>query len=315
MCPRCGADAGEEVFCASCGLNLKQQPDLPTADAYVAAEREKKWLEQAQAEAQHRHKQQRTATEDRRRELRAQRGERLAEVRRRGGLAMRLAIPALAAILVLVAAALAAWHFTKWNAPGLGRDPFVSTAQVAASSSTVSPNQETRSTTSNTGHERSCGTTDVGGTTLEIIVLREVECGEAMSVASKWGEGGQPTTPAPWECSSGRVGDPDLLGCGAGGGPGLLRHQDAPRAFIGRLPTSGEASGETDCGVLSATGPAGGGQVQVHLTATNMDCSQARAIGLPAFGGQTPAAGWSCSGGADVFSCTQGDKSFSFGPA
>lgn len=60
VCPRCGTPAGG-VWCAGCGLNLKQQRDLPTADAYSAKVREGEWL--ARQEERHR-----KAREDVRRE-------------------------------------------------------------------------------------------------------------------------------------------------------------------------------------------------------------------------------------------------------
>jgi len=54
VCHRCGTAAAESVWCESCGLNLKQQDELPTADAYAAKKREERWLhlqtERAQGE-------------------------------------------------------------------------------------------------------------------------------------------------------------------------------------------------------------------------------------------------------------------------
>lgn len=49
MCPRCGTPASEGVWCDSCGLNLRQQTELPSANAYTARIREQRWLA-AQAE-------------------------------------------------------------------------------------------------------------------------------------------------------------------------------------------------------------------------------------------------------------------------
>jgi uncharacterized Zn finger protein (UPF0148 family) len=46
VCPRCGTPVGDGVWCDGCGLNLKQQADLPTADAYAAKVRERRWLEE-----------------------------------------------------------------------------------------------------------------------------------------------------------------------------------------------------------------------------------------------------------------------------
>lgn len=44
VCPRCGAPAGSRQFCAGCGLNLRLQGELPTAEQYEASEREKRWI-------------------------------------------------------------------------------------------------------------------------------------------------------------------------------------------------------------------------------------------------------------------------------
>lgn len=49
VCPRCGSPADEGVWCERCGLNLRQQNELPTADAFAAGVREQRWLA-AQAE-------------------------------------------------------------------------------------------------------------------------------------------------------------------------------------------------------------------------------------------------------------------------
>lgn len=55
VCPRCGTPAGEGVWCSDCGLNLKQQDELPTRKAYEAQERERRWLaEQESAEHERR---------------------------------------------------------------------------------------------------------------------------------------------------------------------------------------------------------------------------------------------------------------------
>lgn len=45
VCPRCGTAAGQSTWCSRCGLNLPLQPELPTADAFSAQAREKRWLE------------------------------------------------------------------------------------------------------------------------------------------------------------------------------------------------------------------------------------------------------------------------------
>ncbi len=49
VCPRCGIAAGESRWCAGCGLNLGQQAELPTADAYSAKIREGRWLAEQEA--------------------------------------------------------------------------------------------------------------------------------------------------------------------------------------------------------------------------------------------------------------------------
>ncbi len=38
VCPRCGEEAGEQRFCESCGLNLLEQPELPTRSAWEASQ-------------------------------------------------------------------------------------------------------------------------------------------------------------------------------------------------------------------------------------------------------------------------------------
>jgi uncharacterized RDD family membrane protein YckC len=44
VCPRCGDEAGEHRFCQSCGLNLAEQTELPTAEEYSARLRQEQWL-------------------------------------------------------------------------------------------------------------------------------------------------------------------------------------------------------------------------------------------------------------------------------
>lgn len=50
VCPRCGTPAGESGWCAGCGLNLRQQGELPTAEAYAAKVREQQWLDRQEEE-------------------------------------------------------------------------------------------------------------------------------------------------------------------------------------------------------------------------------------------------------------------------
>lgn len=50
MCPRCGTPAGDAVWCSGCGLNLRQQGELPTADLYSAGIRERDWLARQESE-------------------------------------------------------------------------------------------------------------------------------------------------------------------------------------------------------------------------------------------------------------------------
>lgn len=50
VCPRCGIEpSSDETFCAGCGLNLRQQSDLPTRAAFQAQEREQRWLSEQTA--------------------------------------------------------------------------------------------------------------------------------------------------------------------------------------------------------------------------------------------------------------------------
>lgn len=51
VCPRCGAPAGTQPFCATCGLNLSQLPELPSAEEYAARLREEQWLRHQAAPA------------------------------------------------------------------------------------------------------------------------------------------------------------------------------------------------------------------------------------------------------------------------
>lgn len=44
VCPRCGTTVNDSVWCQACGLNLRTQGELPTADAYAAKVRERRWL-------------------------------------------------------------------------------------------------------------------------------------------------------------------------------------------------------------------------------------------------------------------------------
>jgi uncharacterized Zn finger protein (UPF0148 family) len=49
VCPRCGTPTAESVFCASCGVNLRQQGELPSAEAFAAKQREEAWLAKEEA--------------------------------------------------------------------------------------------------------------------------------------------------------------------------------------------------------------------------------------------------------------------------
>lgn len=44
VCPRCGEASGQQPFCVSCGLNLAQQPELPSGEEYAARLHEEQWL-------------------------------------------------------------------------------------------------------------------------------------------------------------------------------------------------------------------------------------------------------------------------------
>lgn len=50
VCPRCGAAADDNVFCSGCGLNLRLQGELPTAEAFAARQREQAWLAEQDAQ-------------------------------------------------------------------------------------------------------------------------------------------------------------------------------------------------------------------------------------------------------------------------
>lgn len=51
VCPRCGEPASDSTWCSGCGLNLRLQGDLPTAEEYAAKQREAQWLAEQDAEA------------------------------------------------------------------------------------------------------------------------------------------------------------------------------------------------------------------------------------------------------------------------
>jgi hypothetical protein len=122
VCPRCGTDAGDSVWCSSCGLNLKRMDELPTADAYAARARERRWMEERKRNAQP------TApacAEDAKGRKRAERstaapdeGRAPVGVRGRPG---RLA-SFLVALGVLIAL-FAALSVTDFDAPGVGLSP------------------------------------------------------------------------------------------------------------------------------------------------------------------------------------------------
>lgn len=66
VCPRCGTFAGDGVWCGGCGLNLKQQGELPTADSYAARVREQRWLAAQAEQAEVDRTEQASALEERR---------------------------------------------------------------------------------------------------------------------------------------------------------------------------------------------------------------------------------------------------------
>ena len=80
VCPRCGTAAGDSRWCAGCGLNLSQQAELPTADAYSAEIREQRWL--TGEETRRREEQERQAAEERRQREEDERRQREEDARR-----------------------------------------------------------------------------------------------------------------------------------------------------------------------------------------------------------------------------------------
>lgn len=76
VCPRCGTPTSEAIWCSECGLNLRQQSELPTADAFAARIREERWLAVKETERRAEH-------EARQREAAAAREEERAEAEQR----------------------------------------------------------------------------------------------------------------------------------------------------------------------------------------------------------------------------------------
>lgn len=133
VCPRCGAPAGEGLWCESCGLNLKQR-DLPSADAYAAGIREQQWqtaerdkrravTDKARAEAGALRETQRRQRALKTETLRRERRERRAVLRARLARPMKVAGLVALGLLVSLLALGAVWHFTGWDAPALGVSP------------------------------------------------------------------------------------------------------------------------------------------------------------------------------------------------
>ncbi len=137
VCPRCGAPAEDEaVWCEGCGLNLKREKELPSADAYSARTREERWLEQQEAEKKERAeverkreaealaekdavRKQREKERNAEREARRQQRRQAIHARRAPLLGAGLALAAIAVLLV-------AWHVTKADVPVIGKSPFLS---------------------------------------------------------------------------------------------------------------------------------------------------------------------------------------------
>lgn len=134
VCPRCGAPPDDGPWCAACGLNLRKQGKLPTADAYSAQVRELEWKAQQASERERTRNARRAEAEQHRTEIArqrearsaqksAERSSKRAEQAERVRRPLRPALIAVGGLLILVVAAAAAWHFTGWDAPLVGVSP------------------------------------------------------------------------------------------------------------------------------------------------------------------------------------------------
>ena len=142
VCPRCGSEATDSVWCAGCGLNLKKAGNLPTADEYSADEREKDWIAGQRvgrsasipgAETAKRALQKRTKAKSA--STTADKGQATERVPSSSGHRKRiLAGPGL---LFLVVAALAVWSESAADIPGIGKSPLASEESGGSSASTT----------------------------------------------------------------------------------------------------------------------------------------------------------------------------------
>ena len=166
------------------------------------------------------------------------------------------------ALIVLVALALAV---------GCGDSTTTTVIQQPPTTQTTNPG----GTAAETGGD--CGEIAFSGTPTTIVVLRGVECSEAVRIATAYGAS---TAPSPWNCSLAHEpfdsyplpdGSNGIVGfsCGHGGAAGDLRA--SPNAFIGvaperPAPAPPAAAAPIDCGPTGSF---------TTLSVRNMTCEEA----------------------------------------
>jgi len=273
VCPRCGALAQDGIWCDDCGLNLGQQGELPTADAYAAKVRERRWLEerarearqereaQAARKAAERERRPKEAEEARRADAvgrQAERERRVAEKREpsRSGRRRWLVATAIAGLVIVGGAGALAL---------VGGSGMTDTqTEVRSSEDGKGGGERPRPGNLDEGDDaatpRQCGTTE--GSITVVVERGSVSCEEARDVMSNFtrGEstdGGVTVIYEGWKC-----GGASAIGCRK---PGAGEISGAFPSKEGSTETVAEFE---ECGALS--GPAANNLFDVE--ASGIDC-------------------------------------------
>lgn len=301
VCPRCGTVAGDGVWCSDCGLNLRQQEELPTAQEFAARQREQAWLtEQAEkereaadqerlrrmAENQQRRAEQSRQWEEakqRREQERAAKNE--AKIRQKAGRKRSRVALALIAVGVLLLAG-----------GGIAAYVLVSGPERAAQDSPpVSVADEEPTETTGSDSECSTGQIPSGAYTIASMDLTgAVTCADAQEmIGALLSDEGVPLGPN--TTLDGTAVRGFLCFGPKTGGANCTREEDDSEVVVQLVPAELEAQGPQDCADFETAGPTVFGVETVGI-----DCSEASDFILA----------WEEEGPGATDSCSEPDGTF-----
>ena len=272
VCTRCGrAVSDDAVWCEGCGLNLKQQEELPSADAYSARVREERWLEEQttkekeeqQAKSDRLEHERAEKDTERKRELekrQAQRDQRRAARRYRLRRHKNALIGSGIAGALLVGA-LVAWQVSRADVPVVGKSPLLASGGAHVS---TAPQHASLG-------PQHCGTVPgiSPGVDAVNVVAQGTDCGDAAYVASEsYGpNAGSSGAVAGFQCQFATT----SVHCHRGSATINFGVTDTASSVPSATPSQ-----STQCGPLSPNSP-------TSVTAMGVTCGEAFLVGREAF--------------------------------